>query len=89
MTLPLPDRLQIVGGSLGGLLSRHLCLSCCFELPGEGSRLGPAPTNKAMAAGFGIIDLDDLLLRGWLAIGHVALLASVGSLALSSHGGRA
>jgi len=42
-----------------------------------------------MAAGFGIIDLDDLLLRGWLAIGHVALLASVGSLALSSHGGRA
>lgn len=89
MTLPLPDGFQVVGGPLGGMLWRDLCLSCGFQLPGEGSRLGPAPTDKAMATGFGIINFDNLLLGWWLAIVQVALLTGVGSLALSSHGGGA
>jgi hypothetical protein len=42
-----------------------------------------------MTAGFGIVDLDDLLLDGWLAVWDIALFAGVRPLALSSDGSSA
>lgn len=86
MSLPLPNSLKVVSDSLRllDLLGRCFVLTGSFELPGQGRGRSPAATDQSMAAGFSIVDLDHLLLRRRLAIGHVALLARVRALTLPS-----
>lgn len=86
MTLPLPDGLDIVHRPLLHGRPGTFVLASGLELARQGSGRGPAPAHEAMTARLGIVDLDNLLLRGRLAVRHVALLARVGALALSSDG---
>jgi hypothetical protein len=86
VSLPLADGFEVVGHSLRllGLLGGSLVLTGCLELPSQSSGGGTATADESMAAGFSIVDLDDLLLGGRLAVGHVALFTRVRALALSS-----
>lgn len=86
VALPLPNGLEVVGGSLHRLLRRDLVLTGGLELPRQGSWLGAAPTDQAMASGFGVVDLDLLLLQRGLPVADIALLAGVGSLTLAAEG---
>ena len=86
VSLPLSNGLQVVSDSLRffGLLGRCFVLTGSFELPSQGCGWGTAAADEPMAASFSIVDLDHLLLRRGLTIGHVALFARVRALALSS-----
>lgn len=87
MFLPLSNRLEVlVDYSLGplGLLGDGLDLSGSFELFLQGS-WGSTSSSEAIPTAFGVVDLEYLLLRRRLTIGHVALLAGVRALSLSAY----
>lgn len=87
VTLPLPNGLQVLCRPLLHpleLLWGELAVAGGFQLPRQGGGWGPAAADETVTAGFGIVNLDGLLLRWWLAVCDVALLAGVGALALSS-----
>lgn len=86
--LPLPDRIEVILRPLH-LLGCDLGLACGFELPSQGRLRGTGAADKTMTASLRIVHLDDLLLLCWLAVGDIALLTRMGTLALSSHGSRA
>jgi hypothetical protein len=89
---PGDDGRDVVGRGLRRalrLLGRGLGLTCRLELAREGRLRGSCAADEAVAAGLGIVDLDDVLLLRRLSVEDVALLAGVRALALPADGSRA
>jgi hypothetical protein len=89
MTLPLSDLVDLMSSLLGLLvlmLGYGFGLSAGFlQFSRQRGCWGPTPTHKPGPPRLSIVDLDDMLLRGRLAVCHVALLAGTRTLTLPAH----
>jgi hypothetical protein len=86
---PGDDGRDVVGRGLGRalrLLGRGLGLACRLEFAREGRLRGSGAADEAVAAGLGVVDLDDVLLLRRLPVEDIALLAGVRALALPTDG---